>query len=220
MRSPPNVRAALLLLLAAALAFAARAAAGEAAEYPSRSVRLMVPAAAGSALDSVARTVAARLSPQLGQAVLIENQSDAARAFADAAHAPPDGHTLLLAGDRLLAELALQQAPDYELHSFAPITLATRSARVAASAYVPAARAGLGVAASQGFLAPAGTPGAVLKRLNREIVQILRNPEVSQSLAALGHTVAPGTPAAHSAELLRGLGAWMRVAHAAGARPD
>mgnify|MGYP005616423577 CR=1 FL=1 len=78
---------------------------------------MLVPAAAGSALDSVARTVAARLSLQLGHAVLIENQSDAARAFADAAHAPPDGHTLLLAGDRLLAELALQHAPDYELIS-------------------------------------------------------------------------------------------------------
>jgi tripartite-type tricarboxylate transporter receptor subunit TctC len=46
-----------------------------------------------------------------------------------------------------------------------------------------------------GLMAPAGTPDAVVQRLNRETQAILELPEVRQRLAALGSAPTPGTPA-------------------------
>jgi tripartite-type tricarboxylate transporter receptor subunit TctC len=79
-----------LLLLVLAIAGPA------AAQYPERPIRLVVPQAAGSATDNVARTLAPELSKQLGQNVVVENRPGGALTIGiDAvAKAPPDGYTL------------------------------------------------------------------------------------------------------------------------------
>jgi len=66
------------------------------AQYPERPIRLVVPQAAGSATDNVARTLAPELSKQLGQNVIVENRPGGALTIGiDAvAKAPPDGYTL------------------------------------------------------------------------------------------------------------------------------
>jgi len=46
-----------------------------------------------------------------------------------------------------------------------------------------------------GMLAPAGTPDAIVKRLNQEIVEVLQTPAFRVILQAQGATPAPGTPA-------------------------
>ena len=45
-----------------------------AAQYPARAIRIIVPVPPGASLDTLARTVGARLSARVGQTVLIENQ--------------------------------------------------------------------------------------------------------------------------------------------------
>ena len=47
---------------------------GVAADYPDRPIKLIVPQAAGSATDNIARLLAAALTPQIGQPIVVENR--------------------------------------------------------------------------------------------------------------------------------------------------
>src|SRR4029077_16100432 len=68
--------------------------------YPSRTITLVNPYAAGGPADLLARTIAEGMSATLGQSVIVENKVGAGTAIAAAyvAHAKPDGYTLLIAG--------------------------------------------------------------------------------------------------------------------------
>ena len=89
--------------LAAMLATLASAAPGE--PYPTRPIRLLVSFPPGGASDLIARTLGQPLSVRLGQPVVVENRpgSNGNLAGELAAHAAPDGYTLLLAPSSLLA---------------------------------------------------------------------------------------------------------------------
>ena len=67
-----------------------------AAQFPERPLRLVVPQAAGSATDNIARIVAPALAKELGQSVIVDNRPGGALTIGiDAvAKAPPDGYTL------------------------------------------------------------------------------------------------------------------------------
>ena len=68
--------------------------------FPSRTITLVNPYAAGGPADLLARTVADGMSASLGQPVIVENRVGAGTAIGAAyvAHAQPDGHTLLIGG--------------------------------------------------------------------------------------------------------------------------
>jgi tripartite-type tricarboxylate transporter receptor subunit TctC len=72
------------------------AASGAAAQFPERPIRLVVPQAAGSATDNIARIVGPALSKELGQPVIVDNRPGGALTIGiDAvAKAVPDGYTL------------------------------------------------------------------------------------------------------------------------------
>ena len=78
------------------LFLAAIAATNAAAEFPERPIRLVVPQAAGSATDNIARLVAPEMAKILGQAVIVDNRPGGALTIGiDAvAKAPPDGYTI------------------------------------------------------------------------------------------------------------------------------
>jgi tripartite-type tricarboxylate transporter receptor subunit TctC len=85
---------------ACAVALAAAALAGQpvtAQDYPSRSIVIIVPQGAGGGTDIIARLIGHQLSIQLGQNVVIENRTGAGSVVGTvaAAHAAPDGYTLL-----------------------------------------------------------------------------------------------------------------------------
>ncbi|MEO7741753.1 MAG: tripartite tricarboxylate transporter substrate binding protein [Usitatibacter sp.] len=95
--------------------------------WPTRSVRLVVPFAAGGQPDVVARALAEPLSRALGQPVVVENRPGAGGNIAAeaVARALPDGHTLLVGTNGPLAvSPALYRNLSYEpLRDFAPVTL-------------------------------------------------------------------------------------------------
>ena len=70
-----------------------------AVDWPGRTVKIIVGGAPGSAPDLVARLIADRLGPKLGQAVVVENRPGAGGQIAMdvLVHSSPDGHTLALA---------------------------------------------------------------------------------------------------------------------------
>lgn len=85
-------------LTLAGLMFAALAGTASAQGFPTRTVTIVVPFAAGGATDILARIVAQELNQQLGQSVIIENRAGAGGGLGAAAvaKATPDGYTLLL----------------------------------------------------------------------------------------------------------------------------
>ena len=95
-----NLRRTLLTTVAAAAALTAVAPAVWAADnYPSRAVRLIVPFGAGGSTDIVARLLADKMGPILGQAVVIENKGGAGGSIgaAEIAKSAPDGYTIGMA---------------------------------------------------------------------------------------------------------------------------
>ena len=117
------VTASLLLFASAACtAFAQQS-------FPNRAVRVIVPYAPGANADLIARMVATRLVPVWGQQVYLDNRPGGATNIgtALAAKAPPDGHTLLLAGPPNTINMSLMSKLPYDLlGDFAPVILGTR----------------------------------------------------------------------------------------------
>jgi tripartite-type tricarboxylate transporter receptor subunit TctC len=93
--------------------------------YPARPVRLIVPFPPGGSVDVVARALTPKLSERLGQQVVIENRSGASGSIGTeiAAHAKPDGYTLLINTIPFVANAYLySQVPYDPFTDFTPIT--------------------------------------------------------------------------------------------------
>ena len=298
--------------------------------YPDRPIRVIMPLAAGSAVDVMVRIVAERMGETLGQRLVIENQTGASGMIGmrAGARAPADGHTLLATNDAVLTMVPnLDPAAGYDpLRDFAPVgqvarirwALVAHPAAPAAdvASLIAAARArpggldyasgGVGspqhvametflrqagvrmnhipyrgatpalnaVVAGQvpfgffglptpdpfaregrlrilgtagparvatlpdaptiaeaglpGFafftwgalLAPAGTPGAVVARVNEALREALATPAVRDRLEGLGYEVVGNAPDAFAAVLARDHAAMAELIRTAGIRPE
>ncbi len=117
-----------LLMTLAALGCAGTA---EAQTYPSRTVTIVVPLAAGTGMDVLVRLYADKLGPRLGRPVVVENKPGAALMLAAAAvaTAPPDGHTLLVSTSTVMAiNPVLYKKVNYDAaKDFAPISFYVKS---------------------------------------------------------------------------------------------
>ena len=93
--------------------------------YPSKPIRLIVPFPPGGATDIIGRTLAQKLTVQLGQTVIVDNKPGAGGTLgsAEAAKAASDGYTLLLAttSTHSIAPLLYKNIPYSVEKDFAPI---------------------------------------------------------------------------------------------------
>ena len=87
-----------LLAATLGLAVAAQAQAQAAEAWPTKPITIIVPFPAGGGTDMVARVLAEKMAPKLGQSILIDNKGGAAGVLGTdtVAKAKPDGHTLVL----------------------------------------------------------------------------------------------------------------------------
>jgi tripartite-type tricarboxylate transporter receptor subunit TctC len=98
-------------------------------DYPSRSIRLIVPYAAGGGADSVARIVAKRVSETIGQPIVIENRGGAGSIIGTelVKKSDADGYTLLLgqSGPISINPAVYKSLPYDPVKDFAPIAMTT-----------------------------------------------------------------------------------------------
>jgi 2-methylaconitate cis-trans-isomerase PrpF/tripartite-type tricarboxylate transporter receptor subunit TctC len=123
---PPEGDKPMKRLIAPAVAAVMAAAAPAAMAYPDKTITIVVPTAAGGGNDAMARTIAQKLGPMLGQTVIIDNRAGANGSIASefVARATPDGHTLMLGYIATHAmNPALQKLRYDPVADFAPIGL-------------------------------------------------------------------------------------------------
>ncbi|MGO4812989.1 tripartite tricarboxylate transporter substrate binding protein [Cupriavidus sp. 2MCAB6] len=109
-------------LLAAALSLGAAATSAE--TYPAKPIRLVVPYAAGGAVDIVARSVGQKMSVLLKQPIIVDNRPGASTNIGmDAvSKAAPDGYTIMMASNSLATNAALfAKLPFDPTRDFTPV---------------------------------------------------------------------------------------------------
>lgn len=93
--------------------------------YPNKPVRMVLPFPPGGVTDLLARALAEKLAPRLGQPVIVDNKPGAGTVLASdlVARAPADGYTLLLAASSLgTAPLVYDKVSYDAVKSFTPVT--------------------------------------------------------------------------------------------------
>ena len=189
---------------------------------PARSVRELVAHAA-------AHPGAVRIaSPGIGTLAHLVVELFKQRAGIDIAQIPYRGSapasTDLLAGQAQAMFAApatiLPHVREGRLRALA-VTSSTRSAEAAdVPTMAEAGFSGLEAELWQGVVAPAGTPAAIVERLNGEINRALRTPELQTAVTRLGGAVLIRSPQEFAALIAADLERWTAVAHAAGIRLD
>jgi len=98
--------------------------------YPTRTIRFIVPVPPAGGADTVARLLAPRLSDLLGQQVIVDNRAggNATIGAELVAKAPPDGHTWLLGTSQHTVTPSIVKHVPYDIVAdFAPVTLVVRA---------------------------------------------------------------------------------------------
>ncbi len=117
--------AALVAVAAAATPCAAqRPSAGSGQAYPAKPILVVMPLQAGSAVDVMIRIVAQRMSENMGQQVVIENQPGAAGSIGAerVKRAPPDGYTVGALNDSILTMIPNIRQVSYDpVKDFVPV---------------------------------------------------------------------------------------------------
>src|ERR1700730_14244862 len=123
-------RRKFLHLAAGAAALATISQIAKAQTYPTRPITLVVPIAAGGAVDTAARIVAEKLQKKLKQSVVVENRPGAGSLIGTnfVAKAAPDGYTLLLMEPGAVLAKWLNKSVPFDVSSdFSPIAMVATS---------------------------------------------------------------------------------------------
>jgi tripartite-type tricarboxylate transporter receptor subunit TctC len=132
--------AAAVLALAALAITAARAGADD--NYPTRTVKVIVPMAAGTPPEAMFRVIAEKLQARWGQPVVVENRPGASHKIATeaVARAEPDGHMVLFTPPApLVTNKWMYKDLSYDPDAFTPVSVTYQSSPVVAiSLKVPA----------------------------------------------------------------------------------
>jgi tripartite-type tricarboxylate transporter receptor subunit TctC len=133
----------MMLSLMTLLSVATSARAEDAADYPSRKIRMLLPFAAGGGGDVIGRLLADKMGKRLRQIIFIENRTGAAGTIGaqQAATSPPDGYTITIGGmtTHVLAPASYVSLPYDAIKDFTTIgRIGTSSILLVATSDFPA----------------------------------------------------------------------------------
>lgn len=98
-------------------------------QYPSKPIRIIIPFPPGDSLDTMSRLIGPKITERLGQNVVVDNRAGAAGQLGLelAAHAPPDGYTVVggQGGNLAVQPHTYKKLPYDALRDFAPVALST-----------------------------------------------------------------------------------------------
>ncbi|MFZ9321127.1 MAG: Bug family tripartite tricarboxylate transporter substrate binding protein [Hylemonella sp.] len=95
--------------------------------WPGQSIRIVVPFTPGTGMDTIARTVAPKLSERLGQAVVVTNVPGASGNIGadQVAKSSPDGYTVLMGANTMLMAAQLYKSVPFDpVKDFSPVSMA------------------------------------------------------------------------------------------------
>ena len=226
-----SVRRVLCVLLAATAGAAF-------AQYPERPVRLIVPQAAGSATDTVARLLAAEMVGPLGQSVVVEDRPGGALTIGIdlVAKSAPDGYTTGMGpiGAMAINDLIAGHV-QVMFESLNSISTYARSGKVKALAVSGPRRSpgfpnlptiaeagvpGYDASTWSGVIGPAGIPRPVVDRLNGAINKAIVSPVFKARFGEIGDEPAGGTPEEFAETIRRDSAKWAEVVKRSGAKID
>jgi tripartite-type tricarboxylate transporter receptor subunit TctC len=121
-----RAHAAIVASLIASTTTLITAGTSSAQAYPTKPIKIVLPLAAGSPIDSMARLTASALSSRLGQPVIVENRAGGGGTIATkaVATAAPDGYTLLFVGLNHVFAPSLSKHLDYDpVEDFATVAM-------------------------------------------------------------------------------------------------
>jgi len=132
--------------------------------------------------------------------------------------------TGLLAGDvQMMIDLTANLMAQMQAGKLRPLAVTTRQ-RVRSLGDLPTLEEvglkGFDLAATDGMYAPAGTPPAVVERINAALQRALADPEVVERLRGRGAEPVLSTPTEHQAHIQREFPMWARLVKETGARVD
>jgi tripartite-type tricarboxylate transporter receptor subunit TctC len=111
-------------LIATAITLVLGTASAQAEPYPTRSIRIVVPATPGGAIDVIARMLADKLTVSMGQPVVTENKAGASNNLGTdfVAKSPPDGYNLVIvASSHATNKFLFKQMPFDPVADFEPV---------------------------------------------------------------------------------------------------
>ncbi|MBP6564186.1 MAG: tripartite tricarboxylate transporter substrate binding protein [Burkholderiales bacterium] len=124
-----RVSTLVAIVLGSLGAFAASSSAFAQADWPSRPIKFIVPWPPGGAADLIGRLIAERLSPALGQPVVVDNRAGAGGIVGTeaAARSAPDGYTMLFGstGPNAINVSLYSKLPYDPVRDFTPVTQLT-----------------------------------------------------------------------------------------------
>jgi len=106
-----------------------------AAEFPDKSIRIVVPFPAGGAADTFTRVIGVKLSSVLGQPVVVQNIPGAGTIIgtSNVAKSNPDGYSMVIIANSFLINAKLQKELPYDgLNALAPVAMLVNSPQVLA----------------------------------------------------------------------------------------
>lgn len=116
----------LTLITAAFISFTAISGIGNAADFPTETIRIVVPFPPGGTTDIVARAMSTQLTAKFDRPVVVDNRAGASGMIGTeaVARAKPDGYTLLMAGSPHSINNSLRKNVPYDpITDFAPVAL-------------------------------------------------------------------------------------------------